>query len=141
MDGRGAETPRSPLTSIGLKMDRTEPNQTGPGQVETLNHLFFLCPYAKSLWNRLLRRPLLLQMLTSDYAAELADRWSRARNLLSGQFKDHFDLLFTASCWELWNERNKRLFEDQLKQPTFRSQNILCTVRSWKAALGDTDSI
>nr|CAD1843269.1 unnamed protein product [Ananas comosus var. bracteatus] len=39
-------------------------------------------------------------MLTSDYAAELAERWSRARNLLSGQFKDHFDLLFTAS-WSL----------------------------------------
>nr|CAD1827183.1 unnamed protein product [Ananas comosus var. bracteatus] len=106
-------------------------------EAETLDHLFFLCQYAKSLWNQLLRLPLMTRQLTSGTSGVLPEHWSRTRNAFSGSFKNDFDLIFIASCWALWNERNKRLFEDRLNQSEFLGQSILCTVRLWKMSLGE----
>ncbi|OAY82640.1 hypothetical protein ACMD2_11015 [Ananas comosus] len=75
-------------------------------------------------------------ILMDDSVWELGDRWSKARRTLFGRNKAFFDLVFSACCWDLWNERNKRIFDNHSRTHDVLGRNILTTTRLWDSTLG-----
>ncbi len=106
------------------------------GNVEDLEHLFFRCPYARIVWSRILHgeQRVLLDLLNPP--GELATRWRRARSSLTGRAKDFVDLCIAATCWELWMERNQRLFNNRLTRGVDCGNRIISTINLWMLALG-----
>lgn len=79
-------------------------------QLETVDHLFFLCPVVKCVWG----------MIGSCFGAfntpincDQYKQWI-ARWLPGGQIVHHFG--FTAICWATWKCRNKAAFDRKIIQ-------------------------
>ena len=77
-------------------------------QIETVDHLFFLCPMARCVWG----------MVGSCFGADNTPtnigqyRLWVMNWLLDGQNVHHFGL--AAVCWAIWKQRNKAVFENKL---------------------------
>ncbi|OAY78804.1 putative ribonuclease H protein [Ananas comosus] len=52
---------------------------------ETIDHLLFLCPFARDFWNFLLEPSMRMQQVLASTTGQLGDRWKRVRGSLSGQ--------------------------------------------------------
>jgi zinc-binding in reverse transcriptase len=70
---------------------------------EDANHIFFICPYARRIWNDILPSNFITQKTFSD--------------LTHGIMKAHTtgikqEQLMTAACWNIWKEHNRRIFQD-----------------------------
>lgn len=104
---------------------------------ENLEHLLFECTYAKSLWRILLHgMPTTIHLLL-NLPGDLPIRWSRARNSQSGQAKIRLDHFFAAACWELWKERNSRIFENRVAGSDEVGNKVLSSVNFWNSTLRD----
>lgn len=80
---------------------------------DNLEDIFFCCTYAISMWNWLLQSILTTQHLMTDLSEDITTRWW-VRMPLVGLQKNNFDLCFTTTCWELWKQRNMRIFNEHL---------------------------
>ena len=67
---------------------------------ETIDHLFFTCPFATQCWNRL--------GFTWDNTLNLGDRIVQARNTHNMQFFMEASMI---AAWELWKMRNDKIFD------------------------------
>ncbi len=106
-------------------------------EAENLDHLFFRCSFAISLWDRILQNfPTVRKRLRSDTGG-LACRWRRARLALSNSLQGRFDIWFAAACWELWNERNRRVFDNAIKSSEVCGRQVDSTAMIWILAVGD----
>lgn len=56
---------------------------------------------------------------------EIGDCWTSARGSFFGRKKAFFDLVFSACCWELWNERNKWISDNHSRIHDVLGQSIL----------------
>ncbi len=103
---------------------------------ENLDHLLFRCAYAIAVWNRLLHgyRRTCRSLLTSP--GNLASRWCRARRPLEGQARTALDLCLAAGCWEIWLERNHRIFDDRPTSSVDCCKRIVATINIWSCVLG-----
>lgn len=100
--------------------------------VETLEHILFSCTYARTVWNRLDHGASnSQQLLLSNLSGDLATRWNRSRRSLKGRPKTFFDLYFAAACWELWNQRNMRIFNDRATRSDELGKGVHDTVTLW----------
>jgi hypothetical protein len=93
------------------------------GEQETIEHLFFDCPFAQSCWARI--------GVNWDSTIQLLDRLTQART--SHTIPCFTETVFIAA-WELWKVRNDKVF--QRHDPTlsrwlenFKSQCLLQLVR------------
>jgi hypothetical protein len=93
------------------------------GENETLEHLFFLCPFASQCWNRL--------GFTWDLHLSLDDRLSQANR---DSNLDFFTEATMIAAWELWKNRNDKVLNRN--QPShqrwlqnFNNQGFLQSVR------------
>lgn len=98
---------------------------------EKLEHLLFECKFAVSLWINLLHGIL----NTTHLLLNLPSRWSRARKPQSGQARLLFDLFFTATCWELWKERNTRIFENRETGSGEVGNKVFSSVILWNSIM------
>ncbi len=98
---------------------------------ENLDHLFFLCPFAKSVWTASLCDGVLFCNRFLSSPGDLTSRWKTARATLSGQSKSTFYLLVAAGCWEIWNERNRRTFENRLSTVDFCAFKVHSMADFW----------
>jgi len=69
------------------------------GTQETIDHLFFMCPYAQQCWNRI--------GFTWDNGMSLADRIQYGVNHHNIQF--FMEASMIAAC-EIWKVRNDKIF-------------------------------
>ncbi len=108
---------------------------------ESAEHLFFGCDYARGVWAWILagESSLLQGLLVTP--GNLATRWIRARGLIGRGRKPLLDLGVAACCWELWLERNQRLFEEDKSSITaVCGRRIVECINFWGRAWGDFTS-
>ncbi len=104
--------------------------------VENLVHPLFRCPFARAMWAQLFQNfPSVRQKLYSGFR-DLASRWSRARVSLPGRLQGSFDIWLAAGCWELWNERNIRIFENSFCSSKGCGKRVGSTAWLWSSVLG-----
>ncbi len=103
---------------------------------ECLKHFFFGCPYARTVWSWILcgDQRALLNLLNSS--GDLATRWRRTRSPLKGRARALLDLCIAAKCWELWMERNHRIFNNRPTRSVDCGMRIISTINLWMFALG-----
>jgi hypothetical protein len=85
--------------------------------VESIHHLLLGCVYSREVWARLLRS-LGLPRLCPTPDAALAPWWLDGRRSLSKARRRSFDSLVTLVWWNIWKERDSRVFTDAMKQAT-----------------------
>lgn len=127
------------------RLARHHLNNSGPcalcGQApESIEHLLFAYVFSREVWFKLLRPPG-LQNMTPSPQATLPDWWLIGRKRLPKQQRQPFDSLVLLGCWEIWKERNRRVFTSTCMQPTELSAHIRAEGRNWISAgfstLGD----
>lgn len=85
--------------------------------LETAVYLAFQCPYAKETWNEFsLQEPVLAQAAGSTDS--ILNWWSQIQ--LSLHWCNEKKSLLTATyvIWNIWNECNRRIFQEKKMSPT-----------------------
>jgi hypothetical protein len=93
------------------------------GELETIEHLFFDCPFAQECWSTI--------GITWDESLQLFDRLTQAR---SSHVIPFFAEAALIAAWELWKLRNDKVFQRRDPSPglwlsNFKSQCLLQSVR------------
>jgi hypothetical protein len=83
--------------------------------VEFIHHMLLGCVYSREVWVRLLRSIGLLHLCPAQDAA-LAPWWLAGHKSLPKERRRGFDSLVTLVWWNIWRERNSRVFNDAMKQ-------------------------
>lgn len=83
---------------------------------ETLDHLFFECPFSKSIWEKVLQNIHPYRRRARNYTAEC--QWIMRTFKGCGTGFQIASLAFTGTLYHVWTERNKRHFDNirQTKQ-------------------------
>ncbi|KAJ3679650.1 hypothetical protein LUZ60_017661 [Juncus effusus] len=96
------------------------------GSVETIQHLFILCPYSVHFWNRMST-----PSLSSDEST-LAF-WERIRrNRCTPTEKKDWDVKWAAGCWTLWKQRNQRVFNNKRAPTSVTFRIAIQEAQLWK---------
>ncbi len=80
---------------------------------ECLEHLLFSCPFSRMVWSRIFIAQQSTRWALLREAGDLASRWNRTRGSVEGSVRVAIDICLAAICWELWKERNNRIFKDR----------------------------
>jgi hypothetical protein len=93
------------------------------GEQETLEHLFFGCPFAQECWATI--------SIVWDDSLQLHDRLMQAATIHNIPFFTEAALI---AAWELWKMRNDKVFQRREPSPTtwlsnFKHQCYLQSVR------------
>ena len=100
------------------------------GKSETLNHVFLLCPVAKSVWEWVY--DLIRLICDSNAALTAANILLRSDFVPSRQNKHKINLvayLLKLALWHLWEARNRSLFDNQHTSSARIIRNIKYTIR------------
>ncbi|KAJ4766167.1 RNA-directed DNA polymerase (reverse transcriptase)-related family protein [Rhynchospora pubera] len=92
---------------------------------ETACHLFLHCPFATALWNRIRHFYLLPPLILTD---DLPEFWLR-NSLVIGTV---WDIIWAATSWTIWKERNSRIFNSLTRPQFLLVQEISTLVEFWK---------
>ncbi|GJN11283.1 hypothetical protein PR202_ga29462 [Eleusine coracana subsp. coracana] len=77
---------------------------------ETLDHLLLGCVFSRQIWYNLLRN-VGHQILTPTADSAIVDWWLTARKRIPKAHRKGFDSLVVLVTWEVWKERNRRVFQ------------------------------
>jgi hypothetical protein len=104
--------------------------------LETSWHLFFECPFAKSIWATVATwtHCSALDPLVWEHTESMAATWQSMMERCHPPDRKGIASLFILVCWGIWNERNARIFRG--KTSTLRSviSWIRDEVREWSFA-------
>nr|CAD1842746.1 unnamed protein product [Ananas comosus var. bracteatus] len=59
----------------------------------------------------------------------------RGLRQVRGRLRRSFNILLTTTCWELWKEQNRRIFDSQLSRSNEIGRKVIDTVTLWQFAL------
>ena len=97
--------------------------------LETANHLFFQCIYARGVWTGM------NMMLGADFLqngdtilASVDKSWRACQRRFS---RDKWGSYFFAVCWFLWRARNKLIFEGCTTDSRWLAQHALKEAKLW----------
>ncbi len=108
---------------------------------EGLEHLLFNCSYSHLVWRRTLLGFQRACTTLLGGNGDLATRWTRARVAMDKSTRSAFDPCIAATCWELWKERNYRIFEERSTGPAVCGKNIANVITVWRSKLGVVDNL
>ncbi|XP_026431823.1 uncharacterized protein LOC113329069 [Papaver somniferum] len=114
-------------TNVNLygKVDNINPNCTMCGEnLETAEHLFFHCSYAREIWE-MAPNPISLQL---DPATPLLDTY---KDWIKNPRQEISLELILTKIWMIWKERCNRVFESKIRTTTQLSQDILLHLSFW----------
>ncbi|XP_022033486.1 uncharacterized protein LOC110935408 [Helianthus annuus] len=96
--------------------------------LETHEHLFFECPYSKSVWHKVRQKVDMHSVIESwgDISAWLISR-AKSKSVFSVASR----LVVAAAAYAIWSERNSRFFSNRLRPPEqMAAELIINTVRT-----------
>ena len=98
-------------------------------QMETVEHLFFLCPVSRCIWG------LVGSCFGADNIPASCGQYRQwiMKWLPDGQNAHHFG--FAAVCWAIWKHRNKAVFEGKLIKYSSEILIHACSFMSYWAGL------
>ncbi|XP_026459605.1 uncharacterized protein LOC113360297 [Papaver somniferum] len=114
-------------TNVNLygEVDDIHPNCTLCGEdLETMEHLFFHCPYAREVWETA-PNPISLQLDPSTSMLNLYKDW-----IHNPRHEISLELALTK-MWMTWKERCNRVFESKNRSSTQLSQDIQRHLLFW----------
>jgi hypothetical protein len=83
----------------------------GCGLIETSTHLFLHCYHFGSVWNHILRWLGISTAMLNDVSGHFSQFYHLGGVSRSRQFI--LQIIWIASVWEIWKERNNRIFKAQ----------------------------
>jgi hypothetical protein len=103
---------------------------------ESITHLLIACPYTREVWFTTLSRWGWGWGGRSPHGAEncLPDWWEAARRKLYKQERRAFDSLVILVSWNIWLERNARIFSRRHASPSELRMRILEHLADWSSA-------
>lgn len=105
------------------------------GDLETVTHLLFTCPYAKAVWSFVQiasNKALISSGLPSALSLEeiWAKSWQHSRN--HGMLgKKEWQCRALCVCWWLWRQRNEVIFKGTRRSAIILGQKILHESKMW----------
>jgi hypothetical protein len=99
-------------------------------QFDCKNHHIIGCVYSKEVWNILLSK-LHLQDVVLVQEEKVLEWWLRSRKLVDKQVRKGFDSLFFLVRWTLWKERNARTFNGTSTAPASLALKIQEEANEW----------
>ena len=100
------------------------------GAIESTLHLFFLCPKAVRLWERM-ASILGVMLMHMDTTVQGTWQISVSRAAAAGMRKKQWQAYFVSTCWSIWKQRNKKIFEGQEVPLKVVEENILQDAKLW----------
>ncbi|KAA0026044.1 hypothetical protein E6C27_scaffold581G00300 [Cucumis melo var. makuwa] len=101
--------------------------------VESRDHLFFSCPFEGDVWSRVLR-VMASSHRIGHWGVELS--WICHQGIGKGVRRKLWCVLWCATIYFIWNERNHRLHGGQARDPIVLFHNICTWIRvrtgSWQ---------
>jgi hypothetical protein len=84
--------------------------------LETAYHLVLDCPFAKEVWNEFrLQEPTVVQAASNSLS--IKDWWEEVQTRCTGPTKKRSITTAAYVIWNIWNERNRRIFKDHKLLP------------------------
>lgn len=79
--------------------------------IETIEHLFFSCPFSAYLWSLCKLKPNMINLAIGN----LTDEADQIRNVFKRKDKGYklARIALQATVWHIWQERNRRIFQRQ----------------------------
>ncbi|XP_019227131.1 PREDICTED: uncharacterized protein LOC109208468 [Nicotiana attenuata] len=92
--------------------------------LETRNHLFAECGYAKSLWSRLIQWAQLHNIRSSTWEQHLQVicQHTKGKSTTAKLLK----MMYAKYTHALWKERNQRIFQETARDHTSLAREIVC---------------
>ncbi|WVZ91565.1 hypothetical protein U9M48_037717 [Paspalum notatum var. saurae] len=89
------------------------------GPLETGLHLGLHCPFARAVWDQILAWEEMTLPAQADIASSssIKNWWEAASSLLPKNQKRDFNGIVIYTLWNLWKERNRRIFESNTLTP------------------------
>lgn len=101
---------------------------------EDCYHLFVSCDYTSEMW-RLMRQWTSISFPTPGIEGlQPTDWWIQARLCFRKSYRSNFDSAFMLMCWQIWKERNARVFEQRTRRPDQLVEAIKEEIMVWKEA-------
>lgn len=101
--------------------------------VESVDHLFTLCPFASLIWSHFGQ---LFGLRESPYS--LTELWGNWRSSISKSIRVCWDMLIRAIIWNIWLERNARIFNFTCASSNSIVAKIVHMVLLWFNAVPDS---
>jgi len=102
---------------------------------ETAAHLILHCPFARLVWERVeARTNKLIQVPTGN--SEIIVWWQKELAHLPKKTRRTKAAFMMYSAWNIWKERNRRVFENKQGSPTDVLHEIKMEVQTRKMACG-----
>ena len=99
---------------------------------ENIDHILIHCRYSQKIWNCLFKAFGLTGAVPYRWADLIQFNWSFGRNY--NKIKKIWRFSVMAFAWQIWLERNRRIFEDKEKHPEILWSCIISAVRVWARA-------
>ncbi len=98
-----------------------------------MNHILIDCVFARQVWLRVLSPPG-WAALSPPRGSWLQDWWSSSRVCLPEHLRSSFDSLVLLVSWQLWKERNSRVFDSALASVAVVLESIRSEGQLWSLA-------
>jgi hypothetical protein len=128
------------LTADKLLMRRWENEYFCPlcrRNLEKTTHLFAECPYSLKVWSSIASKLDQHELTPNNWPNTNHNFQSWYRNLVGRTAKDRRRTIFTLTnlvCWELWKERNRRIFEKKELPSCVMIAKTLEEIDIWRIA-------
>jgi hypothetical protein len=105
--------------------------------LETPKHLFTECLYTNEVWMEMANRLRLTAIKPNNWIGKDLTIQEWFTNIVGNRPKEETKVLFPVAnliCWEIWKERNRRIFERKEQKVADLIGKIIDEARAWQQA-------